>query len=64
LKILQLDINLVSGHYTSPNNVSMLEPHTPSTIPNRTEPPPAPVEVEGDLKYEIAEILNTKIDKR
>ena len=42
----------------------MLEPHTPSTIPNRTEPPPAPVEVEGDLEYEIAEILDTKIDKR
>ena len=45
-------------------HVSMLEPHTPSTIPNRTEPPPAPVEVEGDLEYEIAEILDTKIDKR
>jgi len=39
----------------------MLELHTPSTIPNRTEPP---VEVEGDLEYEIAEILDTKIDKR
>jgi len=45
-------------------HVSMLEPHTPSTTPNRTELPPAPVEVEGDLEYEIAEILDTKIDKR
>jgi len=45
-------------------HVSMLEPHTPSAIPNRTELPPAPVEVEGDLEYEIAEILSTKIDKR
>jgi len=42
----------------------MLKPHTLSAIPNRTEPPPTPVEVEGDLEYEIAEILNTKIDKR
>jgi len=45
-------------------HVSMLEPHTPSTIPNCTEPPPTPVEVEGDLEYEIAEVLDTKIDKR
>jgi len=43
-------------------HVSMLEPHTPSAILNCTEPPPAPVK--GDLEYEIAKILNTKIDKR
>jgi len=41
----------------------MLELHTPSAIPNCTKLPPAPVDVEGDLEYEIAEILNTKIDK-
>ena len=41
----------------------MLEPHTPSSIPNCTEPPPTPVEVDGELEYEIAEILDTKIDK-
>ena len=41
----------------------MLEPHTPSSIPNCTKPPPAPIEVNGELKYEIAEILDTKIDK-
>jgi len=45
-------------------HVSMLEPHTSSTIPNRTELLPTPVEVEGDLEYEIAEVLDTKIDKR
>src|SRR6266540_169671 len=45
-------------------HVSMLKPHTPSSIPNHTEPPPMPVEVDGELKYEIAKILNTKIDKR
>ena len=41
----------------------MLEPHMPSSILNRTKPPPAPVEVDSKLKYEIAEILDTKIDK-
>jgi len=39
----------------------MLELHTPSAILNHTEPPPAPVK--GDLEYEIAKILNTKIEK-
>ena len=41
----------------------MLELHTPSSIPNHTELPPTPVKVEDDLEYEIAEILNIKIDK-
>jgi len=41
----------------------MLEAHTLSAIQNCTEPPPTPVEVEGDLEYEIAKILNTKINK-
>src|SRR6266496_4835819 len=31
-------------------HVSMLKPHTPSSIPNHTEPPPMPVEVDGELK--------------
>src|SRR6266545_7206213 len=42
----------------------MLNPHMPSSIPNRTELPPAPVEVDSELEYEIAEILDTKINKR
>jgi hypothetical protein len=45
-------------------HLSMIEPFTPSTIPNRTQDPPAPVEVEGDLEYEIAEILDSKLDRR
>ena len=45
-------------------HVSMLEPAPPSAIPHRTDDPPPPVEVDGDLEYEIAEILDTKIDKR
>jgi hypothetical protein len=45
-------------------HVSMLEPATPNTIPNRTQPPPPPVEVEGEAEYEIAAILDSKLDKR
>jgi hypothetical protein len=45
-------------------HVSMLEPHTPNTIPNRVEEPPPPVEIEGEREFEIANILDSKIDKR
>ena len=44
-------------------HVSMLKPYMPSSIPNHTEPPLMPVKVEGELKYEIAEILDTKVNK-
>lgn len=45
-------------------HVSMLELHTPSTIPERVEPPPPPVEVDGEIEYVVAEVLDSKIDKR
>src|SRR6202522_2838861 len=44
-------------------HVSMLEPATPNEIPNRTQSPPPPLEVQGELKYKISEILNSKIDR-
>jgi hypothetical protein len=42
----------------------MLETAPTSTIPNRSEDPPPPVEIEGEVEYEIAEILDTKLDRR
>jgi hypothetical protein len=45
-------------------HVSQLEPATPNTIPNRIQPPPPPVTVDGEPEYEISEILDTKIDRR
>jgi hypothetical protein len=45
-------------------HVSMLEPAFPNTIPNRIQTPPPPIEVDGDPEYEIAEVLDSKIDKR
>ena len=41
----------------------MLEPAVPNEIPNRVQSPPPPVDVQGELEYEIAEVLNSKIDK-
>lgn len=45
-------------------HVSMLEPHTPSTIPGHSESPPGLVEIDGKLEYAFAEVLDSKIDKR
>jgi len=45
-------------------HVSMLEPSIPSAIPNRTNDPPPPVEIDGEVEFEIAEILDTKLDRR
>jgi hypothetical protein len=45
-------------------HVSQLEPCTPNTIPNRVQSPPPPVEMDGEPEFEIAEILDSKIDRR
>jgi hypothetical protein len=45
-------------------HVSQLEPATLNTIPNRIQPPPPPVEVNGEPEYEISEILDSKLDRQ
>ena len=42
----------------------MLEPATRNEIPNCVQSPPPPVEVQGDLEYEISEVIDSKIDRR
>ena len=49
-----------SLHCTPGFHVSMLEPAFPNTIPNQVQPPPPPVNDEP--KFEISEILDTKIN--
>ena len=44
-------------------HISMLEPSTPNEFPNRTETPPLPVIINGEMEFEISEILDSKIDK-
>ena len=46
------------------HHISMLEPAPPNVIPNRFQPPPPPIEIEGELEFEIDRILDSKIDKR
>ena len=45
-------------------HVSMLEPASLNTIPSRTQSPPPPVQVDGDLEYEISQIDNSKLNLR
>ena len=43
-------------------HVSQLKPAFANNIPNWTQPPPLPVEVDGEPEFEISEILNSKVD--
>jgi hypothetical protein len=45
-------------------HVSMLELATLNTIPNQIQPPLPPIKIDGELEFEISEILNSKIDRR
>ena len=45
-------------------HVSQLEPSVPNTIPNRVQSLPPLVEVDGELEFEISEILDSKVDRR
>jgi hypothetical protein len=45
-------------------HVSMLEPSTPNSVPNRIQPPPPPVIIDEEPEYKISEILDSKLDKR
>jgi len=44
-------------------HVSQLKPAPPNQIPNRIEPPPLPIELDGNLEFEVMQILNSKLNK-
>src|SRR5258708_34739400 len=44
-------------------HISQLEPAQPDPFPQRNQPPP-PVEIDGNIEYEVSEILNSKMDRR
>jgi len=42
----------------------MLELATPNTFQQHSEPPPAPVIIDGEPEYKISKIVNFKIDRQ
>ena len=59
--MLRLPDNLRAVHPVF--HVSMLEPATPYTIPDQVQPPPLSVFIDGEPEFEIAEILNSKVNQ-
>ena len=45
-------------------HVKLLEPYKPNTIPGRYQPPPPPVDVDGEEEWEVETIQQTKLDRR
>jgi len=43
--------------------VSQIKPVPLSNISNRVNPPPPPIEIDGNLEFEVAEILDSKLDR-
>ena len=41
-------------------HASLLTPHRTNTIPNRSQPPPPPVELDGEDEYEVSAILDSR----
>ena len=60
--MLWLPDNLCAVHPVF--HISMLEPATPNMIPDRVQLLPLPIFVDGELEFEIAKILNSKVDQR
>jgi hypothetical protein len=45
-------------------HISQLKISDPNEIPNRIQPPPPPIVIDGEPEFEISEILDSKIDNR
>src|SRR5258708_5733054 len=44
-------------------HISQLEPVQPDPFPQCDQPPPPPVEINGNIEYEVSEILDSKMDR-
>ena len=45
-------------------HASLLSIHRPNSIPNRTQPPPPPIEIDGQTEYEVVAILDSRRIRR
>src|SRR5260221_2956695 len=42
-------------------HISQLEPVEPEPFPQCVQPLPPPVEIDGDIKYEVSEVLDSRV---
>src|SRR5258708_30559956 len=59
---IHLPQHFCSGHTVL--HISQLELAEMDPFPQHTQPPPPPVEIDGDIEYEVSEILDSKLDRR
>jgi hypothetical protein len=45
-------------------HVNLLSPHHANTIPNRVQDPPPPEELEGEVEYTVAAILDSRVRRK
>src|SRR5258707_14842987 len=45
-------------------HISQLELVQPDPFPQHDQPPPPPVEIDGNIEYKVSEILDSKMDRR
>ena len=45
-------------------HVTLLETYQPPTFPNQASQPPGPIDVDGDDEYEVANIINSRLNTR
>jgi len=45
-------------------HISQIEPASLSNIPNHVNPLPPPIEIDGSLEFEVAQILDSKLDRQ
>ena len=59
---IRLPYSYPSIRYTPSLSCFPTGPEIPNQIPNHIQPAPLPIEIDDELEYEIAEILDSKID--
>ena len=45
-------------------HITLLEAYRPPTFPNQASQPPGPIDVDGDDEYEVANIINSRLNTR
>jgi Chromo (CHRromatin Organisation MOdifier) domain len=59
----RLELSASMGRIHPVFHASLLEPYQKTSWAERLQEPPPPIEVEGELEYEVREILDSKMER-